>query len=147
MNTPVAYLICRCNSCAPTYTIDGNWSQAISPSSIIFDDYTFSTLHCIKYILSICSKVPDLYYLHESIELSPAEQFICNELRDLGCTVHSTLCIDFGKTSYTRQRRHKRYLAKTDYLLIAYDKPSAEINNAIRTADMNNIPVIRFRSY
>ena len=147
MDTPVAYLICRCKACTSTYTTGENLQQPFSPHSLIFDDCTISTQHCIRHIISICPNRPALYYLHESPDLTLAEHHMFDAFQKLGCTIQAMLCSDFGKTSYTRQRRHKRFLAQTDYLLVAFDKPLAEINNAIRTADIQHTPVIRFQPH
>ena len=147
MDTPVAYLICRCKACTSTYTTGENLPQAFSPRSIVFDDCTISTQHCIRHIISICPNRPALYYLHESPDLTPAEHHMFDAFQKLGCTIQAMLCSDFGKTSYTRQRRHKRFLAQTDYLLVAFDKPLAEVNNEIRPDDIQYTLVIRFQPH
>lgn len=48
--------------------------------------------------------------------------------------LHDCYCADFGKTSYMRQRRHKRFVEQSDCLLVIHDKQLAEINNTIRYA-------------
>ena len=144
MNTPVAYLICRCNSQTAMYAVDQNRSHDFSPHSLIFDDCSLSTLHCIKHILSLCPALSDLYYLYESHEPTSAEQNMIQELQSAGCAIHYMLCDDLGKTSYTRQRRHKRFMTQMHYLFVASDRPSSEINNAIRAAHQQSIPTIRF---
>ena len=95
MDTPVAYLICRCKACTSTYTTGKNLPQPFSPHSLIFDDCTISTQHCIRHIISICPNRPALYYLHESPDLTPAEHHMFDAFQKLGCTIQAMLCSDF----------------------------------------------------
>ena len=114
-----------------------------TPQTLLyFDICTEQSVRLIRALFD-CHLLDSCCYLHESAEISDKESNLLSQAIPNRSALYDCCCADFGKTSYMRQRRHRRFVEQSDYLLVIYDKPLAEINNTIRYAALLHKPVIQ----
>lgn len=146
MVKPIAYFICRCQTYRPIQSNLFSHSLLSSFNTLIIDNYSAAALHYVEQMLNNCSYNTSLCFLHEAPQMNEEETSALRSLRYRAVFFHPVFCKDYGKTSYMRQRRHRRYLEQADFLIIASDTPSAEVSNAVRFARSKSIPVIDLTS-
>ena len=146
MVKPIAYFICRCQTYRPIQSNLFSHSLLSSFNTLIFDNCSAAALHYVEQMLNNCSYNTSLCFLHEAPQMNEEETSALHSLRYRAVSFNPVFCKDYGKTSYMRQRRHRRYLEQADFLIVASDIPSAEVSNAVRFARLKSIPVIDLTS-